>query len=59
MNLFERMGRKLLAPLFMLSVALGGTSLFLLGCETTEGFGEDVEALGSEIDEEAEEEQAD
>jgi predicted small secreted protein len=46
--------KTLLALLFALSVPLLTT-----GCNTIEGLGEDASAAGEEIDEEAEEEEAD
>ncbi len=35
-------------------ITLGLAALLLTGCNTTEGFGEDVEALGDSIDDAAE-----
>ena len=50
--------KRLLCAIAVLGLsALGGA--MLTGCETTEGFGEDVSHLGDEIDEAAEEEQED
>jgi len=40
-------------------VALAGVGLASLGCQTTEGFGRDMESLGDTIADEAEEERND
>jgi len=46
--------KKLLARLAALLLLVSAAGAFF-GCETTEGFGEDVEDLGENISEEAEE----
>jgi predicted small secreted protein len=41
--------------LALLLSALGSSAIALTGCNTSEGFGEDVESVGEDIQDEAEE----
>lgn len=41
--------------LVLLLSALGSSAIALTGCNTSEGFGEDVESVGEDIQDEAEE----
>ena len=51
----NRIGSKLSALLLLLAV-LGSSLVTLVGCNTTAGIGEDIEAAGEAINKKAEEE---